>query len=211
VSSNVIVCIALDRLLSVLSSAHNSPERALKRTKYMLMIAWGLAVLISAPQFAIWKTFLAFEEYNWNQCAQIWQIDRWNYRPPLLGNDSAGNLTMGLLDGTSTEINIDELSFSEQLYTVIHMLFIFWIPSAIVGLCYLTVSCWVYINSRPSPSRFGSTSGNVSYHTGMETVETLITRAGTAAGERRVPPSTPLSFCDGPSQTPDMVVGRQYT
>uniref|UniRef100_A0A914WLE7 G-protein coupled receptors family 1 profile domain-containing protein n=1 Tax=Plectus sambesii TaxID=2011161 RepID=A0A914WLE7_9BILA len=178
VSSNVIVCIALDRLLSVLSSAHNSPERALKRTKYMLLIAWALAVLISAPQFAVWKTFLAFEEYNWNQCAQIWQIARWNYRPMLLSNDTAG------LNGTGVfsydDSLMDRLSNEEQVYTVIHMLFIFWIPSAIVGLCYLTVSCWVYANSRPSPSRFDSTSGNVSYHTGMETVETLITRAGPA-------------------------------
>lgn len=67
----MIVCIAIDRLLSVMSSKHHSPEKAQRRTQAMLMTAWIAAAIISTPQFVVWKTFLAFEELNWSQCMQV--------------------------------------------------------------------------------------------------------------------------------------------
>uniref|UniRef100_A0A915Q6L8 G-protein coupled receptors family 1 profile domain-containing protein n=1 Tax=Setaria digitata TaxID=48799 RepID=A0A915Q6L8_9BILA len=120
VSSNVIVCIAIDRLLSVVSSKHHSPEKAQRRTRAMLLIAWIAAALISTPQFIVWKTFLAFEELNWSQCMQ--------------------NSTIGISR---------QLMEQENIYVVVHMMLIFWFPATIVLLCYLIVSCWVYLNSRP--------------------------------------------------------------
>jgi hypothetical protein len=42
-------------------------------------------------------------------------------------------------------------------------------------MCYFIVSAWVYVNSRPSA--FGSAGrmiGGMSYHTGMETVDTML-------------------------------------
>ncbi|MFH4983516.1 hypothetical protein AB6A40_010225 [Gnathostoma spinigerum] len=38
----------------------------------------------------------------------------------------------------------------ENAYVILHMLLIFWVPATIVIVCYLIVSCWVYLNSRPS-------------------------------------------------------------
>ncbi|CAG9539026.1 unnamed protein product [Cercopithifilaria johnstoni] len=132
VSSNVIVCIALDRLLSVMSSKHHSPEKAQQRTRVMLMIAWIAAAIISTPQFVVWKTFLAFEELNWSQCMQIWDIIRVEQA---MQNNSV-----------RTSHHLMEL---ENIYVVVHTMLIFWVPATIVLLCYLIVSCWVYLNSQP--------------------------------------------------------------
>jgi hypothetical protein len=68
----VIVVIALDRLLT-LSTSHYRPERAHKRTKIMLAAAWITAVLISLPQFAVWRVFEAFP--RWSQCMQVKYVD----------------------------------------------------------------------------------------------------------------------------------------
>ncbi|KAL3982522.1 7 transmembrane receptor (rhodopsin family) protein [Acanthocheilonema viteae] len=133
VSSNVIVCIAIDRLLSVMSSKHHSPEKAQRRTRAMLMIAWIAAAIISTPQFVVWKTFLAFEELNWSQCMQIWEIIRVEQA---MKNGSVG---------TSRQ-----LMEQENIYVIVHMMLIFWVPATIVLLCYLIVSCWVYLNSQPT-------------------------------------------------------------
>uniref|UniRef100_A0A7E4V4L3 G_PROTEIN_RECEP_F1_2 domain-containing protein n=1 Tax=Panagrellus redivivus TaxID=6233 RepID=A0A7E4V4L3_PANRE len=133
ISSNVIVCIALDRLLSVLSSSHHSPEKAHRRTRIMLWVAWFAAFVISAPQFVIWRSYLAFKDQNWSQCMQIWEILR---AQETMEDPKMTNYTHTLL-------------YEENLYVVVHMLLIFWIPATIVMMCYLIVSCWVYFNSKP--------------------------------------------------------------
>lgn len=70
-SSNVIVCIAIDRLLTVTSALHHNPECANRRMNKLLASAWITALLISAPQFAIWKDYIAFEDIKWSQCMQV--------------------------------------------------------------------------------------------------------------------------------------------
>uniref|UniRef100_A0A914RP09 G-protein coupled receptors family 1 profile domain-containing protein n=1 Tax=Parascaris equorum TaxID=6256 RepID=A0A914RP09_PAREQ len=115
ISSNVIVCIALDRLLSVISPTHRSPEKAQRRTKGMLITAWFAALLISTPQFAVWKTFLAFEELNWSQCMQIWEIIR---------------VEQALLN--TSVIIPRQLMDQENVYVIVHMMLIFWVPATIV-------------------------------------------------------------------------------
>ncbi|VDK46359.1 unnamed protein product [Anisakis simplex] len=133
ISSNVIVCIALDRLLSVISPTHRSPEKAQRRTKAMLITAWFAALLISTPQFAVWKTFLAFEKLNWSQCMQIWEIIR---------------IEQSLVN--SSVVLPRQLMDQENVYVIVHMMLIFWVPATIVMISYIVVSCWVYLNSRPS-------------------------------------------------------------
>uniref|UniRef100_A0A914CUE8 G-protein coupled receptors family 1 profile domain-containing protein n=2 Tax=Acrobeloides nanus TaxID=290746 RepID=A0A914CUE8_9BILA len=164
ISSNVIVCIALDRLLSVISSSHHSPDKANRRTRFMLWCAWLAAFIISAPQFAIWRSYLVFEEIGWHQCMQVWEI-----------------LRAEAYISNNTEINAHVLLFEENIYLVMHMLCIFWIPATIVLLCYLIVSCWVYLNSKPSSFVFDGRAAlarsRVSYQTGIETVDTMLTRA----------------------------------
>ncbi|TMS38207.1 hypothetical protein L596_004980 [Steinernema carpocapsae] len=169
ISSNVIVCIALDRLFSVLSSSHQSPEKAHKRTRIMLMMAWITALVISAPQFAIWKSYMAFERLNWSQCMQIWEIIR-----------------VEAVIKNNTSIDSTVLMQEENIYVIMHMMLIFWIPAAIVLVCYVIVSGWVWFNSKPTSisAAQGSMARNntmvshgVSYHTGIDTVDTVLNRA----------------------------------
>ncbi|KAL3081839.1 hypothetical protein niasHS_012781 [Heterodera schachtii] len=134
ISSNVIVCIALDRLLSVLSASHRNPDQAARRMRLMLLVAWLTAALISLPQFAIWRSFQAFDNPPWNQCMQIWEIQR----------------AMAQQSDPTTKASPKMLKNEESLYVIAHMMLIFWVPAFIILLCYVLLSCWVYINSKPS-------------------------------------------------------------
>ncbi|CAI2352275.1 unnamed protein product [Caenorhabditis sp. 36 PRJEB53466] len=157
-SSNVIVCIAVDRLLSVLSPSHHSPNKALKRTKMMLIVAWIVALVISCPQLFIWRAYLALPEYNWSQCLQIWEIAR-------IENQSAQHY--GKVP-TPSDFN------AEFWYSILHISLVFWIPCIIIMLSYIIVISWVWINSRPSMRQ---ASNSFSFHTGCDTVDTVLTRA----------------------------------
>ncbi|KAI6175647.1 7 transmembrane receptor [Aphelenchoides bicaudatus] len=164
ISSNIIVVIAVDRLLTVMSTAHHRPERAHKRTKIMLLAAWITAFLISLPQFAVWRTYNAFK--NWAQCMSVWEIIR---AEAVLKNN--------------TRINANELMREENIYVVLHILAIFWIPALVIMLSYIIVSCWVYWNSAPQLLVNGSSRGSgcdgrgTSYLTGAETMDTMVNRS----------------------------------
>ncbi|CAI5447842.1 unnamed protein product [Caenorhabditis angaria] len=160
-SSNVIVCIAVDRLLSVLSSSHHSPTRALRRTKMMLIVAWVVAFIISCPQLYFWQDYLALPEYNWSQCLSIWDIAR--YEHSTNPNPSSN----------STSLSADDFN-SEFLYSFLHIALVFWIPAMIIILSYIIVLSWVWINSRPS---IRTSHGSISFHTGCDTVDTVLSRA----------------------------------
>uniref|UniRef100_A0A914GXC4 G-protein coupled receptors family 1 profile domain-containing protein n=1 Tax=Globodera rostochiensis TaxID=31243 RepID=A0A914GXC4_GLORO len=133
ISSNVIVCIALDRLLSVLSASHRNPDQAARRMRLMLLVAWLTAALISLPQFAVWRSFQAFENPPWSQCMQMWEIQR----------------AVAQRDATATA-STTTLMHEESIYVIAHMMLIFWVPAFIILLCYVLLSCWVYVNSKPS-------------------------------------------------------------
>ncbi|WKY03656.1 hypothetical protein Q1695_004981 [Nippostrongylus brasiliensis] len=150
-SSNVIVCIALDRLLSVFSATRHSPDKANRRIRVMLAAAWTTAFLIGLPQLYVWRSYVPFQHLNWSQCLQIWEIAR-------LENSS---LKGRLFD-------------AESWYSIIHIGLIFWIPALIVVICYVIVLSWVFINSRPSISRNNNRNGSL--QTGCETVDTVLTR-----------------------------------
>ncbi|KAF1756125.1 hypothetical protein GCK72_012578 [Caenorhabditis remanei] len=143
-SSNVIVCIAVDRLLSVLSPSHHSPNKALRRTKMMLIVAWIVALVISCPQLFVWRAYLALPQYNWSQCLQIWEIARMeNFGKPQVVS-----------------------SFDAEFwYSILHISLVFWIPCIIIMLSYIIVISWVWINSRPSIRHTSS----FSFHTGCDT------------------------------------------
>ncbi|KAI3414188.1 hypothetical protein GPALN_011645 [Globodera pallida] len=135
ISSNVIVCIALDRLLSVLSASHRNPDQAARRMRLMLLVAWLTAALISLPQFAVWRSFQAFESPPWSQCMQMWEIQR-----AVAQRDAA----------TAAAASTTTLMHEESIYVIAHMMLIFWVPAFIILLCYVLLSCWVYVNSKPS-------------------------------------------------------------
>ncbi|CAJ0604120.1 unnamed protein product [Cylicocyclus nassatus] len=149
-SSNVIVCIALDRLFSVFSATRHSPEKANRRIRIMLTAAWTTAFIIGIPQLIVWKTYVPFSHLSWTQCLQIWEIAR-------IENVSARG----------------KLFDAESFYSLAHIGLVFWIPALIVVICYVIVLTWVFVNSRPSISG----KRTLSLQTGCETVDTVLTRA----------------------------------
>ncbi|XGW27870.1 hypothetical protein V3C99_008011 [Haemonchus contortus] len=150
-SSNVIVCIALDRLFSVFSATRHSPDKANRRIRAMLAAAWATAIIIGLPQLAVWRSYVPFQHINWSQCLQIWEIARLE-NPSIKG----------------------KLFDAESWYSIAHIGLIFWIPALIVVICYVIVLSWVFVNSRPSISRGGNRNGSL--QTGCETVDTVLTR-----------------------------------
>jgi hypothetical protein len=75
VSSNVIVVIAVDRLLTVVSAAHRQPAVANRRMHLMLGVAWFSSLAIACPQFIVWRTYVAFREpVPWSQCLQVFVV-----------------------------------------------------------------------------------------------------------------------------------------
>ncbi|CAB3405940.1 unnamed protein product [Caenorhabditis bovis] len=150
-SSNVIVCIAVDRFLSVVSTSHHLPNRAVRRTKMMLIAAWVIAFIISCPQLFIWQDYLAIPEYNWSQCLQIWEIARHT--------------------NTTAKIDFD----AETWYSVLHICFVFWIPAVVILLSYIVVLSWVWMNSRPSIRTTCLSGANTI--SGCDTVDTVLSRA----------------------------------
>lgn len=84
----------------------------------MLIVAWFTALLISAPQFAVWRVYEAFP--RWSQCMQIWEIIR---AEAVIKNN--------------TRINANELMREENIYVVLHILLIFWIPALIVMVFFI--------------------------------------------------------------------------
>ncbi|CEF68184.1 Gonadotropin-releasing hormone receptor [Strongyloides ratti] len=154
ISSNVIVVIGIDRLLSVTSHTNLSSKGGLKRTRKMLAFAWIIAILLSSPQFTFWKNYMAFQKYHWSQCLTIWQI-----RENELFLHLQENITFSVGD-FKLEKEYRELKNSESIYLILHVLCIFWIPAAIICMCYIIVSSWVYFNSKPSSTPFQDPEGN---------------------------------------------------
>ncbi|VDM55970.1 unnamed protein product [Angiostrongylus costaricensis] len=179
-SSNVIVCIALDRLFSVFSVTRHSPEKANQRIRILLAGAWTTAIIIALPQLIVWRNYVPFQHINWSQCLQIWEITR--HENPVMKHEAFN---------------------AEAWYSIVHIGLIFWIPTIIIvvsfqfsicqsekrtsremsqhrkgnlliQMCYVMVLSWVFINSRPSISRGGNRTGSL--QTGCETVDTIITR-----------------------------------
>lgn len=183
-SSNVIVCIAVDRLLSVLSPSHHSPNKALRRTKMMLIVAWIVALVISCPQIFVWRAYLALPEYNWSQCLQIWEIARMeNYGKP----------------------EVVPTFDAEFWYSILHISLVFWIPCIIIMLSYIIVISWVWINSRPSIRHTSS----FSFHTGCDTVDTVLTRASEWNPLKTFSRHVNIKEAEKPMPTPRIVVSDE--
>lgn len=111
-SSNVIVCIGLDRLFSVLYPLRIRSV-ASRRCKQMLGISWLVALICSSPQLYVWNLFEITPDFG--QCTDIWII--WEHL----------NVTTPIAKKVKT------------VYQSLHLLFVFWLPLAIVLFSYLVI------------------------------------------------------------------------
>lgn len=120
---------------------------------------------------------------------QIWEIAR--------AQAFLGNISTPLVDA-------NQLMREENIYVVVHMLLIFWIPSTIILLCYVIVSCWVYFNSKFTSSestvggaRSSSTYFSYAVHTAAECTERSLMANGGTGNNRRVVGAVRLALANG--------------
>lgn len=117
INSNVIVCIALDRLFWVLWPLRNLGARhSVTRTRAALAVAWLLAIALSAPQLYLWRTFEVYP--RWYQCMQMWQITTTQHR-----QNFSVNTTITTTPDHHPHTDVLVPTSQEQLYTAIHGLF----------------------------------------------------------------------------------------
>lgn len=129
ISSNVIVCIAFDRMASTFESRRRSSDDSnkpgLRRVKITLCVAWLLAILGALPQFFVWRTYQPFyPDKSWTQCVSIWFVREYD---------------MKWYNRTLTA----DPFISKRGYAIFHVVAIFWIPCLLVAVCYLHVMAWL--------------------------------------------------------------------
>lgn len=138
-SSNIVVCIGLDRLFSLINPLqvrHNARFRC----KLFLIVAWLFSLTCSAPQLYIWTIIQLAPD--WAQCTDIWSVF-----------DFAGKST-------------NETDTARTIYQILHLVFVFWLPLVIIFVCYIIIVRLVYINLSRDYS--GCASSNVSRTNSLE-------------------------------------------
>lgn len=84
----------------------------------MLVIAWILALLCSTPQLYVWTVFELAPD--WHQCTDVWKV--WD--------------TLNITTPKSVTV--------KNVYRVVHLIFIFWLPLFILILAYCIILKKVY-------------------------------------------------------------------
>lgn len=103
-SSNIIACIALDRLFQ----ARNSSSYA--KVRLMVSFAWGIALILAIPQLFVWDS-LQFD--TGRHCTTM---------------DNHNNTNISANWSTLTYVN-----------NITHIVTVFWLPLAIIVICYLMI------------------------------------------------------------------------
>jgi len=124
ISSNIIVCIAVDKVLSYRGGWHSSRQ---KRVRNLLTIGWIIALFTSAPQ--LWWYSVYNDANNKPVCVDAHFVFRtWSFG--LLDNATFFNYT----ETTGTDWDfIDQFSY---IYHVFHLMMIFWAPLLLICFCY---------------------------------------------------------------------------
>lgn len=116
--SNIIVCIGFDRLFS--AALQQSGTDSTWKCKQILLAAWVVGFICSAPQLHVWTVFELTP--TWTQCTDIWSI--WNYY----------------------NITTEQSSIVQIIYTTLHSCFTFWLQCIIALITNLII---LYRSSEP--------------------------------------------------------------
>lgn len=110
--SNIIVSIAVDRVLTMRSirTFKNNSSVKQRRTRVMLIASWVAAGLVSVPQLFVWTVDTPYP--GWTQCATVWDFDEF-------------------FQGT------ERPNFWENCYSLAHLLVIFYFPAGLLTVAYI--------------------------------------------------------------------------
>ncbi|GMT31828.1 hypothetical protein PFISCL1PPCAC_23125, partial [Pristionchus fissidentatus] len=123
-SSNIIVCIALDRLRTVLGAAKIRRGKSTS-IRILLFAAWFLAFTWASPQWVVFQTVnvLQYSNATWIQCSDVWNIN--GIRQP----------------GTPPPVPEWILTDTIQaVYELTHLLLVFWGPLVALLISYVIIA-----------------------------------------------------------------------
>lgn len=124
ISSNIIVCIALDRLLVVLYKRRTVDVR--RSIRVAIAFAWFFAIIVNIPQLFAWKVLRPFPDVVWEQCVTIWFYRKFEMT-------SIPNSTKSVTD----------LIMDENVYSFFHLVLVFWLPLILIAVFYVIVACFL--------------------------------------------------------------------
>ncbi|GMR44585.1 hypothetical protein PMAYCL1PPCAC_14780, partial [Pristionchus mayeri] len=77
-SSNIVVCIAIDRLRNVLGAKRIRPDTGVRHLLMRSKVAWLFALVWSFPQLVVFQTIDVLQNpaAPWIQCTDVWSIHR---------------------------------------------------------------------------------------------------------------------------------------
>lgn len=122
-SSNIVMCIALDRLRNVIyaNQIHTKTDK-ISTVSILAYSSWLAALVCSLPQFFLFQTIEVYP--NFVQCSDIWQIRRHSQDDiAFFGKDSF------VLTQTF-----------ENSYNIAHLLLVFWGPLIVLIVTYAVIA-----------------------------------------------------------------------
>ena len=171
-SSNIVVCIALDRLRNVMSARHLRRENSVRHpirnsastftvshfqvftTKIILLLAWLFAIVSSLPQFFAFQTFDIIQSppKSWYQCTDIWTVNEY------LNSTGARN-SLNVFPFTEVTKNFHDLFhlvcilkyllFFKRLFLFKFM--VFYGPLIVMAVCYFIIAVKLTNYSKGNP------------------------------------------------------------
>ncbi|CAB3399936.1 unnamed protein product [Caenorhabditis bovis] len=123
-SSNIVVCIALDRLRNVMSAKKiHIKSKKINTVTVMAICSWTFSFICSLPQFFLFQTIVVAEYDNFVQCTDIWQISRFNKNEVAFAE---GSIILS--------------PFFENSYNVVHLVMVFWGPLMVLIITYAVIA-----------------------------------------------------------------------
>ena len=110
-------------------------------------MAWLAAVLCSLPQLFVWETYTPIS--NWTQCLNIWVKAK------------ARQQSLGEFDNRTELFYTSNMDTALRVYEMYHLLAIFWLPLAILVVCYALIV--KEVNGALGEERYQSTDGDAKF------------------------------------------------
>ncbi|KAL3073104.1 hypothetical protein niasHT_035380 [Heterodera trifolii] len=148
-SSNIVICIALDRLFTVLTAQRmDLGQQKLNLVRLMLTLAWTFSLLFSLPQLFVWTTYNPFKDTTsrgWVQCTDIWSIDR--YERYLSEQKNMSKNVTEMAEESQQNSNSNSWSTTlilkpliQNIYELSHLFLVFYGPLTVLVFCYVIIS-----------------------------------------------------------------------
>ncbi|CAP35075.2 Protein CBR-GNRR-6 [Caenorhabditis briggsae] len=133
-SSNIVMCIALDRLRNVIyANQIHTKSSKVSLVHFLAWTSWIAALLCSIPQFFFFQTIEVSPDFI--QCTDVWQIRRhFDMEIRYFSNDSF------FLTETF-----------ENLYNILHLLIVFWGPFSVLVIAYFYITSRLVKYSKKKP------------------------------------------------------------